>query len=75
MKTPINFEEEIGKGNDRAQLKVIGTFGAAIAAFIAAMLIIPNPPGGRLAIFSLAFIIGSVSCLMIKAGSKTKSES
>jgi SSS family transporter len=75
MKTPINFEEEIGKGNDRAQLKVIGTFGAAIAAFIAAMLIIPNPPGGRLAIFSLALIIGSISCLMIKAGSKTKSES
>jgi SSS family transporter len=75
MKTPINFEEEIGKGNDRAQLKVIGTFGAAIAAFIAAMLIIPNLPGGRLAIFSLALIIGSISCLMIKAGSKTKSES
>jgi len=56
--------------NDLAQLKVIGWFGSAIAVFIALMLIIPNPTGGRLAITTLALIIGSVSALMIKAGSK-----
>ena len=69
MKTPINFETEVGEGNDTAQLNVIGKFGAAIAAFIALMLIIPNPLEGRFVIASLALVIGSVSALMIKAGS------
>ena len=69
MKTPINFETEVGEGNDTAQLNVIGKFGAAIAAFIALMLIIPNPLEGRFVIAALALVIGSVSALMIKAGS------
>jgi len=73
MKTPIDFEAEIGVGNDRAQLKVIGWFGAAIAIFIAAMLIIPNPPTGRLAIAALALIIGGVSALMIRNGANNES--
>ncbi len=70
MKTPIDFETEVGKGNDLAQLKVIGRFGLAIAAFIGAMLIIPNPAEGRLAIAALAIIIGCVSLLMVVAGSR-----
>jgi len=70
MKTPIDFETEVGAANDLAQLKVIGRFGAAIAGFIGLMLIIPNPTGGRLAIAALALIIGCVSVLMMKAGSR-----
>lgn len=70
MKTPIDFDTEVGAGNDLAQLKVIGRFGAAIAVFIALMLIIPNPAGGRFAIAVLALIIGGISALMIRAGSK-----
>jgi len=70
MQTPIDFETEIGQGNDMAQLKVIGWFGAAIAGFVAMMLIISNPVEGRLAIATLALVIGSVSALMIKAGSR-----
>jgi len=72
MKTPIDFDTEVGEGNDLAQLKVIGRFGVAIALFIAAMLIIPNPLGGRLAIAVLALIIGGVSVLMLKMSSKSK---
>ena len=70
MKTPIDFEAEVGAANDLAQLKVIGSFGAVIAGFIALMLIIPNPLEGRLAIAALAMIIGSISAVMIKASSK-----
>ena len=69
MKTPIDFNAEVGGANDKAQLKTIGGFGAIIAAFIALMLVIPNPAGGRLAILALAIIIGSLSALMIKLGS------
>ena len=70
MKTPINFETEIGEGNDLTQLRVIGRFGLAIALFIAAMLIIPNPASGRLAIAILALIIGGISGLMIWRGKR-----
>ena len=70
MKTPIDFKTEVGAANDLAQLKVIGRFGLTVSAFIALMLIIPNPIGGRLAIAALALIIGGISLLMMKAGSK-----
>lgn len=69
MKTPIDFDAEVGQSNDLAQLAVIGRFGLAIAVFVALMLLIPNPIDGRYAIAALALIIGSVSALMIKVGS------
>jgi len=72
MKTPIDFETEVGEGNDLAQLKVIGRFGLAIALFIGAMLVIANPFGGRLAIAVLALTIGGISALMLKASSKMR---
>lgn len=66
MKTPIDFQTEVGQGNDASQLEVIGSFGLAIAAFIALMLLIPNPIEGRLAIAALSLIIGSISVFMIR---------
>jgi len=50
MKTPVDFETEIGEANDDKQLTIVGRFGAAIAGFVALMLIIPNPIEGRLTI-------------------------
>lgn len=75
MKTPIDFDTEVGESNDLDQLQVIGRFGAAIAGFIALMLVIPNPAEGRIAIAALALIIGGISALMMWAGSKTKTSS
>jgi len=72
MKTPIDFDAEVGEANDDKQLIIIGRFGAAIAAFVALMLIIPNPIEGRLTILSLALIIGGISAVMIRAGSKIR---
>lgn len=68
MKTPIDFEKEIGEGNDFRQLTAIGRFGVAVAGFIALMLIIPNPLEGRMVILVLAVTIGVISMLMLKAG-------
>jgi len=72
MKTPIDFEKEIGEGNDTKQLTAIGGFGASVAVFIGLLLFIPNPIEGRLAILALALVIGGVSALMIWAGRKGK---
>lgn len=68
MKTPIDFEKEIGESNDLIQLNAIGRFGMAVAGFIALMLLIPNPLEGRIVILVLAAIIGVISVLMLKAG-------
>ncbi len=70
MKTPIDFEKEIGEGNDLEQLTIIGRFGLAVAGFIFLLLFIPNPMEGRLIIFGLALVVGIVSGLMIRAGRK-----
>ena len=70
MKTPIDFEKEIGEGNDLRQLTTIGWFGSAVAVFIGLLLFIPNPQEGRVLILLLSLLIGGVSFLMIKAGSK-----
>ncbi|WP_426358888.1 sodium:solute symporter family transporter [Pseudocolwellia sp. HL-MZ19] len=72
MKTPIDFANEVGEGNDDQQLTIIGRFGAAVTAFVALLLIIPNPLEGRLAILALAIMIGTISILMLKAGNKAK---
>ena len=73
IRTPIDFENEIGEGNDQSQLLAIGRFGSAITGFIALLLLIPNPIEGRIAILTLALIIGAVSALMLKAGNKSTS--
>jgi SSS family transporter len=73
MKTPIDFDKEIGEGNDLSQLTIIGRFAAAVAGFVALMLFIPNPLEGRIAILVLALTIGAVSALMLKAGKKSAS--
>ena len=68
MKTPIDFAKEVGEENDLSQLGVIGRFGLAISVFVFTLLLIPNPLEGRMAIVILAFVIGTLSLLMIKAG-------
>ena len=70
MKTPIDFEKEIGEGNDLSQLTIIGWFGAGVSVFIGLLLFIPNPVDGRIAILVLALVIGGVSFLMIRAGKR-----
>ena len=72
MKTPIDFKSEVGSANDLRQLNIIGRFGLAVSIFVAMMLIIPNPIGGKLTIAALALIIGGISLLMVKAGSKAE---
>ena len=75
MRTPIDFENEIGEANDLRQLTFIGRFGAAIACFVVLLLFIPNPLEGRIAILVLAMVIGVISVLMIKAGASESANS
>ncbi|MEX0329791.1 MAG: hypothetical protein AB3N64_00075 [Puniceicoccaceae bacterium] len=68
MHTPIDFEKEVGAGNDLSQLRTIGGIGLGVSLFVLCLLFIPNPVQGRLAILLLALFLGGVSLLMRWAG-------
>jgi SSS family solute:Na+ symporter len=48
MKTPIDFEREIGAASDRQQGDALGLLCLCYGAFILLLALIPNPPSGRL---------------------------
>jgi hypothetical protein len=61
MRTPVNFEEEVGLANDADQLTIIGSFLMVIGGGILLLMTIPNPwtLQGRLGILILGgFIFG-----------------
>lgn len=61
MRTPVDFEKEVGNANDAAQLTIIGSFLMVIGGGILLLLIIDNPwtLQGRLGILILGgFILG-----------------
>ncbi len=72
MHTPVDFEREVGAGNDDVQLRMLGRFGLAITVFIAALLLVPNSGQGRLAILAMVGFIGLVSGAMLRAGNKQR---
>lgn len=65
LHTPIDFEMEVGTGNDSRQLKMLGLLGLFIAGFIGLMMLLPNPAEGRVVILILTGIIGAISALML----------
>lgn len=68
IRTPVDFKNEVGEGNDLHQLILISRFGLAVSAFIACLLFIPNPLEGRIMIIILSLFIGLLSLLMLKIG-------
>ncbi|MEM6334638.1 MAG: hypothetical protein AAF823_15000 [Planctomycetota bacterium] len=62
---PIDFENEVGPGNDASQLRLIGGFAVLMGALIAVLLIIPNPISGRLAIAFVAITVAGAGVAML----------
>ena len=59
MHTPVDFEKEVGQGNDALQLKIIGWFAVVIGLSIGLVLLVPQDKPG--AWKSICFISGFVS--------------
>ncbi|MEI8206388.1 MAG: hypothetical protein WCG03_05875 [Kiritimatiellales bacterium] len=58
MHTPIDFQKEVGVGNDRAQRRLLGILSFVYGAFILLGALIPNPMIGRASfIFCGGFIL------------------
>lgn len=57
MKTPIEFEKEVGASLDWIQLRMIGRYATILGVFLSSLILLPNPLWGRL---SAVFVSGSV---------------
>ena len=58
MQTPIDFENEVGEGNDAFQMKVIGSFALVIGTFVLLLQFLPeNDPFARKCIASVSGMI------------------
>ncbi len=74
MRTPIDFEKEIGGENDKQQLAIMGKVTLVAALCLTLLLIVPNDAAGRLAIAAVVGIVGAVGAFMLRASSGEKEE-
>jgi len=65
MHQPVDFEKEVGKGNDAMQLRMIGFFATAIGAFMSLLALLPNPVSDRLLILAIAGFVCLVGVFML----------
>jgi len=72
MRTPVNFEEEIGHGNDEDQLLTIGRLTLILAGGFLALILVPNDAGGRLLIVGLSAGVASVGLVLVLLARKLK---
>lgn len=57
MRTPVDFEQEVGVNLDWVQMRMIGRYAMILGLFLSLLLVVPNPLWGRLACL---FVSGSV---------------
>lgn len=62
MKKPVDFEKEGGIASDAQQSRTLGTLCLIYGSFLALMLLIPNPFGGRIG------ILFCVACMLVPGG-------
>ncbi|MBN1901629.1 hypothetical protein JW926_09935 [Candidatus Sumerlaeota bacterium] len=72
LRTPVDFEKEVGKPNDALQLKIVGYVVFSISAFIFLLLLVPNPLSGRLQILFIGCVILFLSFVMMAAAHSAK---
>ena len=70
MKTPVDFEKEVGEGNDLSQLKIMGTFSAVIGVCICTLVFLPNPWSGRMVILFVGGTVAVIGGLLAWVGAR-----
>ncbi|MEM9790803.1 MAG: hypothetical protein AAF842_10415, partial [Planctomycetota bacterium] len=78
MHRAVDFESEVGEGNDLSQLKIMGGFAMVIGGFICCLMMVPNPIEGRLGILFVGGFValaGGLLYLAGLAGTRSKPES
>lgn len=68
MRTPVDFEKEIGADSDNRQADVLGLLAQCYGGFIALLALIPNPPAGRLGFVFCGGTVFLVGLALRRAG-------
>lgn len=68
MKTPIDFEREVGEANDGLQLRVLGMALMVVAGFVAALVVAPQSLADRGAVLLVATALLAVGTPMWLVG-------
>jgi len=74
INTPVDFEMEVGKGNDHMQLKINGTFGLVIGTAILNLLFFVNDFGGIMVILGVVLFIWLVSLWLLFTAMRMRSK-
>jgi solute:Na+ symporter, SSS family len=72
MKTPVDFQKEIGEDNDAQQCELLGLLCLIYGGFVALLVLIPNPLGGRMALLACAGMVLIVGALLHLKARKLK---
>src|SRR5262249_28030774 len=68
MHTPIDFAKEQGRGSDNLQAKIMGSLCLIYGGFILLLMLIPNPPSGRLAFGFCGLTMTGIGLVLWRAG-------
>lgn len=68
MHTPVDFEKEVGEGNDAFQLKMLGGSSLALAVFLLVLQALPNDLTGRITLLSVNAFVAAVGALLYYKG-------
>ncbi len=70
MRTPVDFNKEIGEENDNSsqQAKTLGVLSMVYGGFIFLLVLVPNPLSGRLAILGCSSIMLFVGAFLLYKG-------
>ena len=70
MKTPIDFEQEVGAGKDSVQSKTLGILCLIYGGFVLLMVLVPNDLTGRIAFLFCGGLIAGIGWLLFRASKK-----
>ena len=71
MRTPVDFETEVGQANDGGQLRVVGSFSIAIGVLILSLCLLPdNDWAGRGAIIFVGGFVAIVGAILLVVGKR-----
>lgn len=71
MHRPVDFEREVGAGNDPQQLIILGRFALCIGVLISLLAILPQDGHDRMCVLFVAGFVASAGSLLIYAGKRT----
>ena len=70
MRTPVDFEAEVGEEKDNMQSRMLGILCFIYGGFVLLLVLVPNPLVGRAAFLFCGGVIAGVGGLLYRASKK-----